>query len=402
MPMNRILILLALVILWLALFWSPAGRLVNLTEIPPSDRLRWSPPVLSNPITIIRTTSGTINLDPTRDYIIELPVKLTSGIAIVGGRNIVIIGGHIEIPLQAGNPPSISSRRGLLIRDVTGTVFIEGLLLGGADLSEAIQIDSQQATVILQNIRAEDVHARNQMSFSDNHPDCLQPYGGYTTLRVYRFSCRTDYQGFYLHPDLGTFPGETTLEYVNIRSYTSTRYMFWSSISALSGDIELNNFWIDVPPERVGGLGKAVWTDVNNTVSPAILSVDAGGNPIAYWENHDPAIQGHITQGIPPAGDFVPQGVAGLGYISPGYWADATPTPTETPTAMPTETATEIPTLTLTPTEEITSAPAMDTPAPQWAFTVYFNDASTASFWCELTADLLTRFNVAHSIACPV
>src|SRR5690606_33845333 len=128
-------------------------------------------------------------------------------IAIVGGHNVVIIGGHIEIPMQSGSPPSISSRRGLLIRDVTGTIHIEGLLLNGVDLSEAIQIDSQDAIIQLQNIRAEDVHARDQVGFTDNHSDCVQPYGGYAVLRVYNFTCRTDYQGFYLAPDLGTFPG---------------------------------------------------------------------------------------------------------------------------------------------------------------------------------------------------
>src|SRR5690606_37400164 len=107
-----------------------------------TDPLRWEPPALVNPTTIVRTTPGTINLDPALDYIIQLPNKLTSGIAIVGGHNVVIIGGHIEIPMQSGSLPSISSRRGLLIRDVTGTIHIEGLLLNGVDLSEAIQIDS--------------------------------------------------------------------------------------------------------------------------------------------------------------------------------------------------------------------------------------------------------------------
>ncbi len=30
-------------------------------------------------------------------------------------------------------------------------------------------------------------------------------------------------------------------------------------------------------------------------------------------------VVGHVTLGPPPAGDFVPTGVAGLNYVSPGY-----------------------------------------------------------------------------------
>ena len=43
----------------------------------------------------------------------------------------------------------------LYLRDQTGTVHIEGLLIYGSDLSEGIQINAPQATVQIVNVRVE-------------------------------------------------------------------------------------------------------------------------------------------------------------------------------------------------------------------------------------------------------
>src|SRR5690606_7069679 len=69
--------------------------------------------------------------------------------------------------------------------------------------------------------------------------------------------------------------------------------------------------------------------------------------PSASW------VTGNITQGA-PATDFVPEGLAGLSYVSPGY-TDGTVAPTSNPTAAPTRTPT--PTArpgTITPTRTLT------------------------------------------------
>jgi hypothetical protein len=34
---------------------------------------------------------------------------------------------------------------------------------------------------------------------------------------------------------------------------------------------------------------------------------------------NSPQITGVLNEGVPPGGDFVPVGVAGTGYVSPGY-----------------------------------------------------------------------------------
>lgn len=351
---------------------------------PPTLKLKYAPPALDNPITLTISKAGTVTLDQSRDYILECPNTLDGALAIVGGRNVVAIGGHVRIPHQGANP-SINQRRGLLIRDTRGVFHGEGWLFDGEDISEGIQIDAPEATVQLQNIRIDHVHARDQVNFKDNHPDLVQTWGNVRELRIDRFTGSTDYQGFLFKADYNNADGHGAVfvSRANIAADPTGRYLFWVHPSANSKPVTLADVWLDVHPSRAGGLGKSVWTDVDNTTYPAILSTDAGGNPIAYWNNHDPAIQGHITQGIPPGGDFVPAGVAGLNYVSPGYWSDPEATPT--------------PTMTITPTDE----PPAPTVPPQWSFTVYFSDGFTAAFWCDLTADLLERFNVLHDIACP-
>lgn len=94
----------------------------------------------------------------------------------MGGRNIVIIGGEIVIPWQGENP-DIPSRTMLKLKASTGIVHIEGLLGRGDDISEGIQIAAPDAIVQIQNVRIEGIHARDQVEFTDNHPDIIQTWG---------------------------------------------------------------------------------------------------------------------------------------------------------------------------------------------------------------------------------
>jgi hypothetical protein len=48
---------------------------------------------------------------------------------------------------------------------------------------------------------------------------------------------------------------------------------------------------------------------------PAVIAAD---DSVATWTSH-PKVKGCVKKGIPPQGDFVPAGLAGLNYVSPGY-----------------------------------------------------------------------------------
>jgi len=280
----------------------------------------WNPPPLENPITIDIPADTTrrlvVNLDVTKDYIINMPsTPLQAGLALVGGHNVVLIGGEISIPWQ-GDDASIGDRTMLLIRGATGIVHIEGLLGGGEDISEGIQIDAPDAIVQLQNIRIDNVHARDQEDFSDNHPDLIQTYGNVKELRIDGFTGSSDYQGFFLVADYNGPHGTVIASRINIIGEATARYLWWLDPEEGAGTVSLNDVWIDVPPERDGGLSYAVWPDAYDESSDRaqLATAEAGYETISWPFVDSSAIIGTINEGTPSDGDFVPADSVGIGY----------------------------------------------------------------------------------------
>lgn len=287
------------------------------------EQLSDAPPTLSNPTNVTPPSFGVLNLDVTKDYRVNLgSTPYAQALTLSGGRNIVLIGGEINIPNQGDNP-SIASRTGLKIKNSTGTVHIEGLLIRGDDLSEGIQLECKQAHVRLQNIRVENMHARDQVGFSDNHPDLVQPYGGYASLKVDGFTASTPYQGVFLKPDNNTGPlGPTVLKRVNIKGDPTANYgALWLENRAGWGSLTLDQFFYKVPSAKT--LGKSVWPDVDNpanAVSDRAVITTVGGVQRASWpQMTEPVVTGYVSAGDPPGGDFVKQNTAGVNYTSPGY-----------------------------------------------------------------------------------
>ncbi len=299
-----------------------------------AGKLTWAPPALTTPtrITIdsnIIKARGTDGhrwyLDNTKDYEISLGVVNTSyGVVIAGGRNVVIKGGYITIPwagTYASNSAAYSDmakRRALLVANQTGTVHIEGLLIDNAlgDLSEGIQIQSPNADVQIQNVRIENVHARDQVGYTDNHPDCVQPMG-VKALRIDRFTCSTDAQAFYL--DNGDGPlVNVDMRRTNVSGTINTYpYLFHRVQRDKTFPTTLSDVWVNPQP------GDSLFNSVSNVLLvggaydgryQAAISADG---TTASWP--DPSLSGVIKRGTPPGGDFVPAASVGLNYVSPGY-----------------------------------------------------------------------------------
>ena len=203
-------------------------------------RLTWRPPIQRDTITLSKTGQGQCNPTPKQcvleldniDYQIILPKtgRFERGLFLVGGHNITIIGGEIWIPMQNSSLPKqafIEARTGMKIKNATGTVHIEGVRMRGPDISEGIQIEAPLATVQLQNIRIDNIHARNTTTFADNHPDLIQTYGNVALLRVDRFTGSTDYQGLFFSADNGKSHGKVTLKNVNIIGNQYSRQLLW-------------------------------------------------------------------------------------------------------------------------------------------------------------------------------
>ena len=279
---------------------------------PSTSKLTWAPPRLTLPTTIaVGPSGGQFDLQSGRDYVVKVG-EVSGPVRLVGGRNIVLIGGHITIP-WAGADASISSRLGLYLKGQTGTVHVEGLLIdnAGGDLTEGIQINAPDAIVQIENCRIKGIHARDEVNFTDNHPDLIQPWGGVKALRVDRFTGSSDYQGILLKEDAGPI-GSADLRRLNIIGQPTARYLF---IQYSFIPVNLDNVWLSPAKDRFHGIGKTVWPDDSGGY-PRQAQVEADGT---VWWPTPVGIDGFISTGVPPNGDFVPDGLAGPGYQSPGY-----------------------------------------------------------------------------------
>jgi hypothetical protein len=279
---------------------QPAPTTTTTTTAPPTtappastDALRFAPPTLTNPTTVRPTNSSrTLQLDPNRDYIIEMPSSPLVGelgLKITGGRNVVLIGGEIHHP-QWWPAGMASSNRGLFLVDQTGTVHVEGLYISGL-LTEGIQLDQTKgARVQLQNIRVDRVVG----SQDGNHADLLQTWSGPRELLIDGFSGSTTYQGFFLTPNQsysGPPPERVEIHNVDISGTAESRYLYWSEGTF---PITMSNVWATPSSSRVSNTDQFLWP-----------------KGTGVWST--------VKIGDPPGGDLVTSGEAGIGYRSPGY-----------------------------------------------------------------------------------
>lgn len=269
---------------------------------PGTPLLSWEPPDTTGyTAQAIAAGGGTYTFDDDVDYVLSAASEITGPVKLVGGRNIVwiggVFGGRTTVPSGSYDGPN----RGIRISDganpnLKRVIFLEGLhFKSGTYLSDAIQIalrSENETTVILQNIR---VAATNYGSQPTVHADALQCWGGPRTLYIDGFTaldCR--YQGFYLDgADGRTFPTGTgaawDIRRVNLVGGTGAKYLL-----------------VDRRPSSTNLVCDEVYT-----LGAAYDSTDSFGN----W----PATG--LTQGAAPSGgDWVPSTLwSGVTYTSPGY-----------------------------------------------------------------------------------
>lgn len=305
-------------LLIVCLLASHAGNLQGAFP-PPTTRsspakLRWAPPTLEKPSTIQLGVDNPVpGLRPDRDYIIKLPNAIRTRATILrGGRNVIIMGGHVALANLDNTAADDAEKRAFYIKDCTGTVHIEGVLIDGAKSGEydAFAIAAPPATVQLENIRVIDVHG----TFKTFHGDIVQPWGGVKELRIDRMTGSTSYQGLQIDQDHGPI-GREIIQHVNLTG--SGNYKVWLTKNEADKppSISLREVYVTPPPGRA--LADSVWPPARDKEAGAVASAD--GSEVTWPKL--PFIQGSIRLGPPPGGDFVPLGLAGLTYQSPGYEA---------------------------------------------------------------------------------
>ena len=285
---------------------------------PADGKLRWAPPPLTNPETVQAGSGFTeLKLNRSKDYIVVMPssTKL-GGTSIDGGRNVVIVGGHLTVPPQLlPTADADRQRRALYVKDTAGTVHIEGLLIDGSGggQSDGIAISAPDAIVQVQNTRIVGLRGGE----STWHADLIQPWGGVKELRVDRLTGSSTYQGLHIAPDLKPIGG-STLSRVNLSSAEGPLdrggYMLWmtrGSDSCEATPTSLSDVFI--APRSDKTLGRSAWPSID--APQACAARERPG--VVDWPNLG-GVTGGVRGGAPPGGDYAPSGSIGLGYVSPG------------------------------------------------------------------------------------
>jgi hypothetical protein len=301
---------------------EPTTGLKQITELKPLEapiQLKWAPPELENPITIIIGQGYTSkNLKPDRDYIIQLPEeKQVGGIALKGGRNIVLIGGHITVPPGAINQ---AQQRAIYIKDATGIVHIEGVNIDNSGGSEfdGIAAAAPQAILQMQNIRITGLTGTQKTL----HADIFQPWGGAKEIRIDRLTGTSDYQGFQIPMDAAPI-GSAEIRNVNlgyIKPINGGRpgFLLWITrgFSCITYPISFQDVYVEGREGET--VGRSVWppAGVDRPETAACAAVEK--DKVVSWPSL-PSVKGEVKQGPPPQGDFVPEEIVGIYYISPGY-----------------------------------------------------------------------------------
>ena len=96
-----------------------ASDTVDPAPDPHGQKLRWAPPQLTMPTTVkVGPGGGQFTLQSGKDYVVKVG-DVSGPVRLIGGRNVVLIGGHITIP-WAGADASISSRLGPVSQGANG------------------------------------------------------------------------------------------------------------------------------------------------------------------------------------------------------------------------------------------------------------------------------------------
>lgn len=343
---SLILVLLVGCLLW------PGGTLTD-RAAPSLRKLTWAPPQCGDRehrcTTLYLQNTGshqTLSLDYSTDYRIYLPRSgpLVGGITIAGGRNVTIIGGEIDLTYPCSS--DASDCMGIYIaKKSPGVVFVEGVWIhnasrigrtcpGGASsmsqtcsTGDGIDVNTTNNgainanTITLQNIRVDGISG---CSGYDDHSDVFQPYQAPDdTIQIDRMTGVTNCQGLILDPDLAyskwhTFPSSITVKHTNIETvpnpYPGSQHgaTWWLTYGTgcKSGPIFLRDAYSNEPlPDHIL---PSIWPNP----ADRRCGVRYSGGVVSWTKAR---INGSIHTGAPPGGDFVPPGVAGLGYLSPGY-----------------------------------------------------------------------------------
>ena len=160
-------------------------------------------------------------------------------------------------------------------------------------------------------------------SFKTLHADVFQPWGGAREIHIDRLTGTSAYQGLQIPPDRAPI-GRGDLRHINLSHIMPAKgrpgFLLWltkGSETAETYPMRLDEVYVEARQGET--VGQSVWPPV---VRPGMACVAVEKDGAVSWPAL-PMISGSVKQGPPSGGDFVPDAVAGLHYVSPGYESPA-------------------------------------------------------------------------------
>lgn len=276
--------------------------------------------------------------------------------------SVMIIGGKYRPPV---NGWAINNGGGYAPATFTftncGRVWIEGTEVDNVNLfvdntpsasengGDACYIAGKTANTRICTIQNHWKNVRGAQNPSDAHADVLQigsnTMGHCADVEVFRQTSTGNYQHYFLDPQAGVSGNvdggmdSLRMRQVNCRrsqNVTGFREFFWYSSQgnwdARGCPIILEDCWADGAPGE--GLEGTVWpanTPGSNNFPSAYqgkIGSDSTGRYM-HWPDLPTVhkISGRVYQGVPPGGDFCPEGAVGFGYFQGKDIRENTPPP---------------------------------------------------------------------------
>lgn len=284
----------------------------------------------------IPATGGEQHLDPAVDYRILAPSKITGPVRLRGGRNVVWVGGHVE--LSGLNAPAEADSAGVSVENhptlapVAGRiVHVEGLRLDGLSLTQGVRWNAPSTIIQLANLHVARVtfkncdHRDGTSGLPINHPDVLQGYGPAQEVRVDGLTGSSMYQGIFLNQTtVTTFP--VKLRRVNLKavevagveqdgatgfSYAGHRML--TKIDEQTGPLHLDSgtVWVQHHPN-------AGWTDSGGFKKVRSLTTPPGYSPSVTRAGWNASAEGwtHSSGGALEFATANPAPQEGAGYVA--------------------------------------------------------------------------------------
>lgn len=335
------------------------GLLAQIKNAPPPGALRWKPPgfVGGDPkssanypgyLVVDWPTGATlVTLDDTKDYFVRpfsqsyVASKLAgarSDCGFIGGRNIVMIGGYQNITNNNNRDDGCMMQ--FLGGDPTGVIHVEGVDFVAT--VNALTVRTGR-TVRLQNCRM----SANQTFGHDHsyvHPDIVQIWHSTTVgspkIQMNRVTAYSDmtFLSCLESPDPSSWEaydvnlvaigaaGDGIYPQSGGQPHTVCRYTL-SNVWFLPGGLypKIDDHWGYTDKNTytlTTADGTQTWASAVNQVGGSGSATPIGKATGDVWkcvESGAGLLNQTCRWGVPPAGDFVPVGLAGVGYVSPGY-----------------------------------------------------------------------------------